>query len=200
MTSKTTIRTTLLTLLALALLAAAVGPAWAKKEKREPIEKFRGRAISLDRGTTSTLDIAIYEWTSPEEREALIQTFLDGGSKALYKKLQDTSEKGYVKAPQRIGYDMKYAWQVEVEGKRRIILATDRPMGFVELARNTRSTDYNVSLMVLELDPETGEGEGTAAVGVELSIDKKTNRLNIEFTGTQPTRLVKVKPLPIKKK
>jgi hypothetical protein len=36
--------------------------------------------------------------------------------------------------------------------------------------------------------------------GAELSIDKETGRLEIEFRGTQPTRLTKVKRQKIKKK
>lgn len=189
-------RPALLALLAASWLTIAAAPAAA--EKKQPIEKFRARAVSLDRGAAKNLDIVIYEWTTPEERQALIQTFLDGGSKALYDALDDKSEKGYVKLPQTLGYDMMYAWQVEIEGKRRIVLASNRPMGFLELARNTRSTDYNVSLIVLDLDPETGEGEGTATGGAELSIDKETGRLNIEIHGTRPTKLTKVKPLKIK--
>lgn len=184
-------------LLALALLAPASGPAQAK-EKREPIAKFTARAFSLDRGKASNVDIVIYEWTTAEEREGLLQTFVDKGSKALYNALEKQNVKGYLKLPGSLAYDMMYAWPVDIMGKRRIVLATDRPMGFIELARNTRSTDYNVSLIVLELDPETGEGEGTAAGGAELSIDKETGRLDIEIRGTRPTQLTKVSPLKIK--
>ena len=145
------------------------------------------------------LDIVITEWTTAEERQALLQTFAEGGSEKLYEALFKEQEKGYVKAPGTLAYDMKYAWQFEHQGKRRIVLATDRPMGFLELTRALRSRDYNVSLVVLELDPETGEGSGYAAAGVELSIDA-TGRLTIEYTGTQPTRLNKVKPAKSKKK
>ncbi len=149
--------------------------------------------MSLDRGASSNLDIVIYEWTTPEERQALLQTFVDGGSDKLYDALQDQDEKGYVKAPRTLAYDMKYAFQFEVEGKRRIVLATDRPLGFIELTRASRSLDYNVSLIVFEVDAETGEGEGFAMGGVELSVDKETGRITIEHTGTQPTRLTLVK-------
>ena len=192
-------KTALLVTLAVALLATAAGPAQAK-EKRQPLEKYRARAMSLDRGRASTLDIVIYEWTTPEERQALIQTFTDGGSKALVDFLNDQSEKGFVKAPQTMGYYMNYAWQIEMEDKRRIVMATDRPLGFLELSSGSRSTDYNVSLVVLDLDPETGEGTGAATGGAELSIDKKTGQLTIEITGTQPTKLTTVKKLEVKKK
>ena len=177
---------------AAAALALAPEPAQSK-EKKQPLEKYRARAISLDRGAAKNIDIAIYEWTTPEERQALLQTFVDGGSSKLYDALQDQDRKGYVKAPSTLAYDMKYAFQFEDGDKRRIVLATDRPLGFIELTRASRSLDYNVSLVVLELDPETGEGEGFAIGGAELSIDKETGRITIEHTGMQPTRLTLVK-------
>jgi len=191
-----------LALVATALLlgsALYTQPAWAK-ETREPIEKFRARAFDLQRGEAAYLDIVIYEWTTPEERQALIQTFVEEGSEALYDALNDASDKGYLRLPQTLGYDMKYAWQVEVEGKRVIVLATDRPLGFLELSRGFRSRDYNVSLGVFDLDPETGKGEGTAAGGAEFKIDKETGKLEITIRGTQPTRLTNVEPRKIKKK
>ena len=186
-------------IVAAALLALAAGPA-AAREKKQPIEKFRARAMNLDRGAAGNLDIVIYEWTTPEERQALLQTLVEKGSKALYDALDDQSEKGYLKVPRALGYDMQYAWQFEAEGRRRIVLATDRPLGFLELVRSSRSTDYDISLVVLDLDPETGEGEGQAVAGAELSIDKQTGQLNIEIPGTQATRLTSVKTLPLKKK
>ena len=188
-----------LALSAIALLAIASDPARAR-EKRQPVAKFSARAFSVDRGKASNLDIVIYEWTTPEERQALIQTFLDGGSDALYDALANQTVKGYLKAPGTLAYDMTYARSVDLMGKRRIVLATDRPMGFLELARNTRSTDYNVSLVLLEIDLKTGEGEGSAVGGAELSVDEATNRLSIEFAGTQPTKLVKVRQKKVRQK
>ena len=186
---------------AAALLVTVAGSAVAdKNEKRQPIEKFRANAYSRNLGEARHLYITIYEWTTPEKRQALLQIFADGGSKALYQALDQEGEKAHLKLPKTLGYEMRYAFQFEVKGKRRIVLATDRPMGFLELSRNTRSTDYNFSLVVLDLDPETGAGEGQAMGGAELSIDKKTGQLDIEFPGTQPTRLTNVKSLAAKKK
>jgi hypothetical protein len=194
---KTTIRikTALLVLLAAALLATASGPAQAKKPKREPIERFRTRAFNLDRGAVTDLDIVIYEWTTPEERQALLQTFAARGSKAFYAALHDVSEKGTVKAPQTLGYVMQYAWQVEVEGKRHIVLATNRPMGFLEVP-----TDFSFSLVVLDVDPETGQGEGSATGVTELSFDRETGQLQVRSAGAQPTMLKQVKTVKPKKK
>lgn len=181
------------------MMFAAAGPIAAKGEKRQPIEKFRANVYSPVLGEASLLHISIYEWTTPEKRQALLQAFVEGGSKALYRALDKEGEKAHLKLPKTLGYEMRYAFQFEVEGSRRIVLATGRPLGFLELARGSRSTDYNVTLVVLDVDPETGEGEGHAIGGAELSIDKN-GRLKIEFPGTQPTRLSKVKRQKIVKK
>ncbi len=139
-------------LIAVALLAPCLQPARAD-EKQEPIEKYSARAFSLDRGAASFLDMAVFEWTTPEDRQRLIQTFLDGGSEALYDALGREKRKGYLRLPGSLAYDMMYAWRAEQGGKQRIVLATDRPMALFEMTRNTRSTDYNVSLVVLEILP-----------------------------------------------
>ena len=199
MRSRLSLRSVAFVPLALALLVPAAGPSLAK-EKREPIEKFRANAFSWQLGRASLLDIDVYEWTAPEERQALLATFVEKGNEALYDALGDVSVKARVRLPRTLGYDMMYAWQTEVDGKRRIVLATDRPLGFLEVMGGFRSRDYNVSLIILELDPETNEGEGTAVGGAELSINKKTNQFEIEFLGTKPSRLTKVKPLKVKKK
>ena len=72
--------------------------------------------------------------------------------------------------------------------------------GFLELSRASRTTDYNVTLVILDLDPETGEGTGTVIGGAELSVEEETGQLHIEIAGHRPTELKKVKRLPIKKK
>jgi hypothetical protein len=188
------LRTASLALVAAMLLTTAAAPALAKA-KREPLEKFRARAFNVDWGGATNLDIVIYEWTTPEERQGLFKTFFEQGGDALYDALDDVSEKGYLKMPRTLGYDMQYAWQTEAEGRRRIVLATDRPMGFMELSRASRTTDYNVSLVILDLDPATSEGEGTVILGAELSVDKETGQMTIEIAGHQPTKLAKVRPL-----
>jgi hypothetical protein len=182
-------------MLAAVWLTTVTAPAIAQKQG--PTEKYRARAFNPN-GVAKKLDIVIYDWTTPEERQALLDTFVEGGSQALYNALGRESGKGYLKLPQSLAYDLQYAWQFEHEGRRRIVLASDRPTGFLELVHNTRSTDYNVSLVVLDLDPETGKGEGSVTGGAELSIDRETGRLEIKFAGTQPARLTKVRPQKIK--
>jgi hypothetical protein len=80
---------------------------------------------------------------------------------------------------------LHYARQAVQEGKRRIILATDRPMSFPELWVNGRSVTYSVSLIQLLTTPD-GKGEGTIAAAVKLKFEPKEKTLEVENYGTEP--------------
>ncbi|MFQ5350561.1 MAG: hypothetical protein ACE5EG_08985 [Thermoanaerobaculia bacterium] len=184
-------RTCLSSLLSLTLMTAVTAPAVAK-EDREPLERFRARAYNVDWGGATNLDISIYEWTTPEERDGLFKTFSEQGGVAFYTALQRTTDKGFLKLPRSTGRDTRYAWQAEVEGRRRIVLATDRPMGFLGLSRQSNGGGRSFTLVVLDLDPATGGGTGTVIGGTELSVDRETG-LRIEKTASPPTKLTKVR-------
>jgi len=177
----------LATLLSLCMTLPAVA-----KEKKEVIERFRAHAMSLERGRATLLTITINSWTTPEERQALAQALADGGGRGLYNYLDKQADKGYLQVPGSLGYEMRYAFQFQNEGKRQIVLGTNRPILIGEMARGSRSTDYDISLLVLEIDEAAGEGTGTLVMGAEVTIDEKTGKLVIETPTIQPTRLTKV--------
>jgi len=178
----------------LALLVVIIAIPAVAKEKREIIERFRANAMSLDVGRASLLDIAMFSWTTAEDREALVAAFQSGGNEGVYDFLDKQEEKGVLQVPGSLGYQMRYAYQFENEGKRQIVLATNRPILMGRML-NTNSAEYSVSLVVLELDKETEEGEGTLVLGAQFGVDKETGKLTIETAGNNPTRLTKVRVL-----
>lgn len=181
-----------------ALLVLAANPADAKK--KEVIERFHGNAMSLDVGRAAQVQIGIYEWTSDEERQALIQAFNQGGNEAAYKHLGKLEDKGYLRGAQTMGYQMRYAYQFESDGKRQIVLATDRPISFGEAMTGSWSQENNISFVVLQLDKETGEGVGQVVFGAEFKVNEKTGQLEIETLSHNPTKLTDVKPQKVKHK
>ena len=180
MRNKISIHVILVTLLSLGVALPALA-----KEKKEVLERFRAHAMSLERGRATLLTITINSWTTPEERQALAQALADGGGRGLYDYLDKQEDKGYLQVPGSLGYEMRYAFQFQNEGKRQIVLGTNRPILIGEMMRGSRSTDYDISLLVLELDEAAGEGTGTLVMGAELTIDKETGKLVIE-TPTTP--------------
>jgi hypothetical protein len=185
---------------ALCCIGFLLSPAQAK-EKKQVIERYEATAMNLEFGRASIMEIGIFGWNTEDQREALIEAFNEGGNEALYRALSKSDEQAFVSLPQTMGYQMRYAHQAQTsDGKRVITLATDRPIAMGEVMSGSQSQRDNVSLVVLELDPATGEGTGEMIVGAAFGVDKKTNQLAIETIARDPIQFTKVKPMKVKHK
>jgi hypothetical protein len=184
---------------AIALLVIGMSPAFGK-EKKHVTERFQATAMDLDSGRASIVEIGIFGWNTDADRQDLIKTFQDGGNPAVYKWMGKRDEMAFVKLPNTLGYQMRYAFQYEADGKRHIILGTDRPIGMGEIMRDTQTSQDNISFVTLDLDSETGEGTGQMVFGAEFGHNKKTGQLEIETLSMNPTKFTKVKTEKVKHK
>ena len=180
--------------LALAVLALAAAGHAEEAATPEP-ETFIANAMSLSGGAgpnTGRLRMYVKRWTTDEERANLLRVLADQGSRKLAEALQDEKPLGTISFSNTLGYDLRYARTMEYEGKRRIVLATDRPILGAEVMNNTRTLDNAVTLIFLELDAE-GNGTGKMLVGAELVLDAEKRDLTIESVATNPIQLTKVR-------
>jgi len=119
-----------------------------------------------------------------EERDRLFTVFKEKGADALLDALRDTKRVGYIRTPDSLAYDLRYARQMPGEdGDRRIVLATDRPIGFWEASRRPRSIDYPFTLIELRMD---GSGEGVGKLSVAT---KSRSRATCWCSGISPINL-----------
>ncbi len=187
------------------VLWSATSQAQTNDEKLE-ISAFAINMSNIATGSNAIVQITVNAWSTAEERERLITTVLEKGSDALLKELQKAPVKGRFRIPTArrpdphhlsLGLDLHYAWQTPLpDGGRRIVLATDRYIGFQEARSNPRSTDYPITLMEIRVDKD-GKGQGKMAVATKISFDKKKNQIELENYASEPVRLnnveVKVK-------
>ena len=171
------------------LVAAIVAPAIIAAQDSE--ERFRAIAVVMGNvatGRNSSIDIVISRWTTPEEREALLEVLMTGDQNAFRQALTRQEMTGWMRLPDTLRQEFRYAWvrSQREDGSREIIIATDRIIPFVEAWNRPRSFDYDISLIELELDANN-EGSGMAAVGVKFKVDG--NHLTLENFGTQPVNL-----------
>ena len=186
---------------AVLLLAPATASVRAQQEQLE-IDAFAINMSNIATGANARVDITINSWSSAEEREQLITTMIEKGSGALLKALQKTPVKGRFRIPTArppdphhlsLGLDIHYAWQTPLaEGGRRIVLATDRYIGFNEARNQPRSIDYPFSLIEIRVDKD-GKGQGKMAVATKIDFDKDKKVVQIENYGSEPVRLNEVK-------
>jgi hypothetical protein len=177
-----------------ALLAAASAPAHA--QTNQPAERFTAFAVNMGGigGTgAGPIDIVIDRWSSDAERDRLLQTFKEQGPERLLEALRDTKPVGTIRSPHALGWNLRFARQVpDEEGGRRIIIVTDRPIGFAEAAQRPRTMDYPFTVIELRLNRE-GQGEGRASIAARLSLNERTNTIEIENWDMQPVLLNNVR-------
>ena len=82
-------------------------------------------------------EIAIERWTTTEERRkllGLVETAKhgEGGQRKLLDALQKVKPRvGYIRTPNSIGWDLRYAVENTLpDGTRQIVIATDKPVSF----------------------------------------------------------------------
>jgi hypothetical protein len=163
----------------------------ASNSARERFSAVAVNTSTVGRNGAGQVDITIDRWTTDAERDRLVSIFKEKGPKALLSALQDMKPVGGISTPGNIAYDLRYASQLPGEdGGRRIIIATDRPIGFWEAVDQPRSTDYPFLLIELRLD-KNGQGEGKLSVATKLTLND--NVLVIENYANQPVMLNEVR-------
>lgn len=183
---------TLLLALPLFVLLLATATFVGAEDPKEFKESFDANAIALGHGLSSNLQITITRWTTDEERDLLLTTLVKDGQEAMIKILGKQKETGFVRLPNKLGYRLYYAREFKKDGKRKIILATDRPISMAEAWRDNRSMDYAIAMIELLLDAED-KGEGALLFGVKLTPNQETKTLAIENYGTDPVQLKNVR-------
>jgi hypothetical protein len=186
--------TTVRSLVPLALLAAWILPLQAPAaHAAEAALSLRCFAVNPTGGQAGTIDITIERWSTDEERARLRDVLIEKGGDSLLAALQKIKPRtGFVRTSTSLGWDVSFAREVPLpNGGRRIIVATDRPMGFWELRNQTRSIDYDFTLAEIRLGPD-GKGEGKLVTAAKVSYNQDTRTIEIENYGMEPVRLTQV--------
>ena len=182
------------------ILALVVTPVFAKKE---PIEKYQANALAMDGpagSKSSTLSINIYEWSDEDDREMVVDAIKEATeNKRAYRAVPDSLRKlgkaGYMFLAGGQGWPIRYAKAFEVDGKREIVLATDRPVTFSEVYSGSAVRDFDITLIVLKFESGSTTGEGVASVGTEIKWNEAKDQLEITNFSSQPVKLGDVRPV-----
>ena len=186
----------LLTAAAIAVALAATPTVAGQNEK----ESYTGFAVNTNNGArTSTVDFTIERWSTDAQREQLLAILKEEkdtyqANQKLLKALQKMPQIGYIRTPNTLAWDLRYARQSPLEdGGRRVVLATDRPIGFGEARNQPRTMDYPFTIVEVQFD-KNDKGVGKILAGTKIYIDKNNN-LVLENYGQQPTMFNEIKRL-----
>ena len=178
------------------VVALAAGAALTAAQTSGTPERFTAMAVNMSnvgRTGATTVEIVVNRWSTDAERDRLLSTLLEKGPEKLLDTLQDMPRVGYFRTPNSIGYDLHYARRNPLpDGGERVVLVTDRRIGFWEAANQPRSIDYPFTLIELHINAD-GEGEGKMSVATKITAGKESKTVTLEDYANQPVLLQSVK-------
>jgi hypothetical protein len=179
---------TLLVLVVLAVSAFEIYP--QDQTKRETIQA-QAMGQSTSAGKQFNVTISINSYSTPDDQKTLIDAFTQGGQRALTKALSKMKSKGRVGVTGTLGYNIAYIRTFPAENGRKIRLITDRPIQLAEARESTRSKEYDLSALEVNLNNDPSKSSGSLIIGLRVKVDKD-NQLVFESYGSGPWKLVNV--------
>lgn len=165
-------------------------PGFSRGPKSETIEATAfGTSTQLGNVIGVTLDI--YEFSTPEDRQILMQAFEKGQNQGLVNALSRMRAVGHCSITGTLGYDVSYIRMLPTPTGRKIVFVTNRQLRFAEAFFDTQSQSFNLTAGELELnDTDKDKSTGVLYPAAQLIIDKQ-GQLQIDLREN-PWRLVDV--------
>ncbi len=136
---------------------------------------------STQMGKMVNVNIHIDQFSTQDDRKALIDAFNRSGQDGLIDALEHMTGKGRFSTPYGVGNEVKYIMELPPDkGRRHIRLLTNRRISFGERYASTRSEEYSVGAVELFLTPDGKGSEGTALPACKLNVGNKTQQIEVE--------------------
>lgn len=128
---------------------------------------------STQMGRSFPVKIRLTRYSTPEERQALIDAFTKGQNAGLAKALAKMKPVGRISLPGTVGYDIAYAIKIDTPTGRKVRFVTTRRILFGEAYNNTRSLQYNLSAGEIDIDTQDkNKSTGTLLPAAQLIINQ----------------------------
>jgi hypothetical protein len=144
-----------------------------KKVKNETIEATAmGTGTQL--GAMVNVSLEIYKYSTPEDRQVLIQAFEKGQNQGLVNALSRMKAVGHCSITGTLGYDVAYIGMIPTPTGRKIRVVTNRLLRFGEVYWDTQSTAYNLTAGEFDLnDQDKKKSTGVLFPLAQLALDKE---------------------------
>lgn len=155
------------------VLVAMGSTATFSRDKNETIDATAfGTGTQLGANIGVTLNI--YEFSTPADRQILVQAFEKGQNQGLVNALQKMKAVGHVEITGTLGTDCSYIKMVPTPTGRKIVFVTNRWIRFGEAYFDTQSQSFNLTAGIVELnDQDKSKSTGVLYPAAQLVVDDK---------------------------
>jgi hypothetical protein len=132
-------------------------------------------------GRNIGITLIIYQYSTPEDREVLVQAFQKGQNQGLVNALEKMKAVGHISITGTLGYDVSYIKLYQTPTGRKIRFATNRQIRFGEAYYDTQSQAFNLTAGEIDLnDQDKSKSAGVLYPAAQLIIDDQ-GQLSMEL-------------------
>jgi hypothetical protein len=144
--------------------------------QRSNVETIDAQAFgtSTQLGRNFGVKIMIYEFSSPEDRDILVQAFAKGQNDGLVKALEKMKSVGRITIPGTIGYDLSFIREIITPTGRTIRFVTNRKIAFGESYWDTQTKSFNLTAGEIILnDNDKSKSSGVLFPAAQLIVNNE---------------------------
>jgi hypothetical protein len=157
-------------LLVTLLVADRIGFA---RDKNETIDA-QAWGTGSQMGATIGVTLNIYEFSTPADRQVLVQAYQQGQNKGLVTALQKMRAVGHIEITGTLGYDCSYIAVTPTPTGRTIVFVTNRQIRMAEAWTDSNSMSFDLTAGILELnDQDKSKSVGKLYPAAQLVLDKE---------------------------
>ena len=154
-----------------AILAMSAATGFARDNTETIDAQAYGTSTQL--GKNFTVRLMIYEYSTPADRQILIESFQKGQNNGLANALEKMKAVGRITMPGTLGFDVSYIHEIKTPTGRTIRFVTNRKIAFGEAYWNTQSQSFNLTAGQITInDQDKNKSGGVLYPATQLTINK----------------------------
>jgi hypothetical protein len=169
-------------LLTTGMLLAAGIPGWSTDRAKSETIDASAMGTGTQLGQVIGITLNIYEYSTPADKQVLVQAFEKGKNEGLVTSLGKMKAVGHIEITGTLGYDCSYIRMIPTPTGRKIRFITNRVLTFGEVFWDTQSQQFDLTGGEFDLnDTDKSKSTGVLYPAAKLAIDKE-GQLQIQLT------------------
>lgn len=160
------------------------------RDKAETIDAT-AMGTSTQMGRVGTVRIIIYEYSTPEDRQILVQAFQKGQSDGLANALSKMKAVGRIQIPGTVGYDLSFIRNIDTPTGRKVRFITNRKIAFGENYWDTQSKSFNLTAGEIDINKDDKSKSGGVLYPATQLIINKNGELQFDL-NQNPWKLTNI--------
>jgi hypothetical protein len=158
----------------LALLTVGSLPFFSRARVKNETIEASAMGTSTQLGQVVGISVEIYDFSTPEDRQVLVEAFEKGQNNGLVSALSKMRAVGHCSITGTLGYDVSFIRMIPTPAGRKIRWVTNRQLRFGEVYADSQSQSFNLTGGEFDID-DTDKNKSTGVLypACQLAIDKQ---------------------------